>query len=98
VNEWQEEFKRKQITAEEAAQMVKSGDYISFTLGREAFAIGLAIAARIGELQDVKVFQPFPGYDFGWYDPGWEEFFKITLLMPTAHHSRWLTIEDVILR
>ena len=84
MNEWQEEFKRKQITAEEAAQMVKSGDYISFTLGREAFAIGLAIAARIGELQDVKVFQPFPGYDFGWYDPGWEEFFKITLLMPTA--------------
>ena len=84
MKDWQEEFKRKQITAEEAAQMVKSGDYISFTLGREAFSIGLAIAARIGELQDVKVFQPFPGYDFGWYDPGWEEFFKITLLMPTS--------------
>lgn len=84
MKDWQEEFERKLITAEEAAEMVKSGDYISFTLGREAFSIGLAIAARIGEIQDVKVFQPFPGYDFGWYEPGWEEFFKITLLMPTA--------------
>ena len=84
MKDWQEEFKRKQISAEEAAQMVKSGDHISFTLGREAFSIGLAIAARIGELRDVKVFQPFPGYDFGWYEPAWEESFKITLLMPTA--------------
>ena len=84
MRDWREEFERKLITAEEAAQKVKPGDTVSFTLGREAFSIGLAIAARIGDLRDVKVFQPFPGYDFGWYDLGWEEFFQITLLMPTA--------------
>lgn len=84
MKDWKVEFEKKLITAEEAAKMVKPGDRVSFTLGREAFSIGLAIAARIGELRDVKVFQPFPGYDFGWYDAGWEEFFRISILMPTA--------------
>lgn len=84
MKDWREEYERKQITAEEAAKLVKSGDTVSFTLGREAYSIGLAIAARVGELRDVKVFQPFPGYDFGWYDPGFEQFFQITIYMPTA--------------
>jgi 4-hydroxybutyrate CoA-transferase len=84
MKDWQEEFQKKLITAEEAAQLVKPGDKISFTLGREAYSIGLAIAARVGELTNVKVFQPFPGYDFGWYEPGWENFFQISLLMPTG--------------
>jgi hypothetical protein len=43
------------------SRLVKSGDYISFSLGREAYAIGLAIASRMDELKDVEVFQPFPG-------------------------------------
>ena len=72
------------LTPEEVASLVKPGDYISFTLGREAYNIGLAIAARMGELDDVKVLQPFPGYDFGWYEPGWEDAFKLTIYMPTA--------------
>jgi 4-hydroxybutyrate CoA-transferase len=84
MKDWEEEYNRKQISAEEAAKFVKSGDYISFTLGREAYAIGMAIASRMSELQDVKVFQPFPGYDFGWYEPGWEDSFRLTIYMPTA--------------
>jgi 4-hydroxybutyrate CoA-transferase len=64
--------------------MVKSGDKVVFTAGREAFAIGLAISARLGELQGVEVFVPSPGYDFGWYDPGWDDSFAVTILMPTA--------------
>ena len=84
MKDWEKEYRRKQISAEEAAKFVKSGDYVSFTLGREAYAIGLALASRMGELQDVKVFQPFPGYDFGWYEPGWEDSFRLTIYMPTA--------------
>ncbi len=84
MNDWQEEYQRKTITAGEAANLVKSGDVVSFTLGREAHSIGLAIAARVGELKNVKIFQPFPGYDFGWYDPGWQESFQLTISMPTA--------------
>jgi len=84
MKDWEEEYKKKQISAEEAAKLAKSGDYISFTLGREAYAIGMAIASRMSELRDVKVFQPFPGYDFGWYEPGWEGSFGLTIYMPTA--------------
>jgi len=83
MKNWQEEYQRKLITADEAATFVKSGDMVVFTAGREAHAIGLAIAARKDELKDVEVFVNSPGYDFGWYDPGWEDSFAITICMPT---------------
>ena len=81
---WQEEYRRKLTSAEEAAGLVKSGDLVAFTAGREAHAVGLAIAARLGDLTGVKVLAPSPGYDFGWYDPGWDESFEITISWPTA--------------
>ena len=84
MTEWQEEYKRKLISSEEAAQFVKSGDSVVFTAGREAHAIGLALAARFGELKNVKIFVPSPGYDFGWYDSGWEESFGVTIMIPAA--------------
>ena len=86
--DWQEEYKRRFISADEAAKLVKSGDHVVFTAGREAFALGLMIAARKEELKGVKVFVPSPGYDFGWYDPGWEESFEITVMMPTGISQR----------
>ena len=81
---WQEEYQRKLISAEEAARLVKSGDLVAFTAGREAHAVGLAIAARLGDLTGVKVLAPSPGYDFGWYDTGWDAAFEITISWPTA--------------
>lgn len=81
---WQEEYQRKLTSAEEAARLVKSGDLVAFTAGREAHAVGLAIAARLGDLTGVKVLAPSPGYDFGWYDPGWDAAFEITISWPTA--------------
>ena len=82
--DWEEEYKRKFISADEAASFVKSGDYVAFTLGREGLNVGLAIAARKEDLRDVKTFVPFPGYDFGWYDPGWEDSFSLLIYNPTA--------------
>ena len=82
--DWQEEYKRKFISAEEAAGLVKNGDLVAFTVGRETFAIGLALAARKEELKDVQVIVPTPGYDFGWYDEGWQDSFSITIGHPTA--------------
>lgn len=84
VKDRQEEYRRRFISAEQAAQMVKSGDVVVFTPGREAFAVGLAIAARKEELKNVSLFLPHPGYDFGWYDEGWQDSFKIIIAMPTA--------------
>jgi len=84
MTSWQEEYRRKLISAEAAAGMVKAGDLVLFTPGREAHAVGLALAARKEELRGVKVYAPSPGYDFGWYDPGWEESFNIIVSMVTA--------------
>ena len=81
---WKKEYERKLISAEEAASFVKSGERVVFTSGREAFSVGFAIAARMGELRGVKIIAPTPTYDFGWYDPGWEESFELTVRMPTA--------------
>jgi 4-hydroxybutyrate CoA-transferase len=81
---WVEEYERKFISAEEAASFVKSGDLVVFTSGREAHSIGLAIAARLGELKGVRVLAPTPTYDFGWYDDGWQDSFSITIRMPTG--------------
>ncbi|MDD5094639.1 MAG: acetyl-CoA hydrolase/transferase C-terminal domain-containing protein [Dehalococcoidia bacterium] len=81
---WEEEYKRKFISAEKAASFVKSGDFVSFTTGRESHSIGLAIAGRLGELKDVVVSAPSPGYDFGWYEEGWQESFNVIIGMPTA--------------
>lgn len=82
--DWKSEYERKLISAEEAANLVKSGQRVVFTSGREAFSIGFAIAARMEELRGVKITAPTPTYDFGWYDPGWEESFELTVRMPTA--------------
>jgi len=76
---WKEEFQRKMVTPEEAVKVVKNGDRVSLTYGREPRALGLALAARLGELKDVKIFIRTPAMDFGWYDPGWEESFQIEI-------------------
>jgi 4-hydroxybutyrate CoA-transferase len=81
--DWQEEYKRKLISAEEAANLIKSGDTVMVT-GREPLAIGLALAARKENLKDVQITLVGAGHDFGWYDPGWEESFKISMYFPTA--------------
>ena len=39
---------------------------------------------KLTHLKDVEVFVPSPGYDFGWYDDGWRESFKVTVMMATA--------------
>ncbi len=82
--DWREEFQRKLISAEQAASFVKSGDKVVFTSGREALAIGLAIAARKEELKDVIVIASTPTYDFGWYDEGWQDSFQVVISMPTG--------------
>jgi acyl-CoA hydrolase len=84
LSDWQEEYKKKFITADEAAAFVKDGDTIVFTQGREAFAIGFAIASRKEELKNVTVIVPTPTYDFGWYDEGWQDSFMIRIGYPTG--------------
>jgi 4-hydroxybutyrate CoA-transferase len=82
--EWKEHYQKKFVSADDAARLVKSGDKIAFTSGREAFAVGLALAARKEELKGVRILAPTPTFDFGWYDEGWQDSFEIVIRMPTG--------------
>lgn len=86
MSKYQEELQRKLISAEEAAGMVRSGDLVAFSFGREASTLGYALVARAGEIQNVRVHVPSPSRDFGWYDPGFEKFFsmEISYVLPVA--------------
>ena len=83
---WRDEYRKRTLSPEDAANLVKPGDKVAFTSGREAFAMGLALAARIGDFAENKIslLVPTPGFDFGWYDEGWETAFDITVRMGTA--------------
>jgi 4-hydroxybutyrate CoA-transferase len=76
---WEEEYKQKLVTAEEAVSIIKSGDRVAFSLdakgGPEVLAE--ALAAKLGELKDVEIEVCTPIIDFGWFQPSWEESFKI---------------------
>jgi 4-hydroxybutyrate CoA-transferase len=79
---WEEEFKKKIVSAEEAISRVKNGDRVCFVQGNEPQALGLALAARFGELENVTISVRTPGRDFGWYDQGWEASFAIEIGFP----------------
>ena len=79
---WEEEYKKKLVTPEEAVSVIKSGDRVCFVQGMEPQALGLALASRLGELEDVTLSMRTPGRDFGWYDPGWEISFKVEVGFP----------------
>jgi 4-hydroxybutyrate CoA-transferase len=79
---WQESYKKKIVTAEEAVSHIKSGDRVCFTQGNEPQALGLALAGRLGELENVLLSLRTPGRDFGWYDPVFEMSFKIEVGFP----------------
>ena len=50
---WKEDYSNKFISAEEAAGRIQSGQTVVFTPGREAHAIGLALAARAGDISNI---------------------------------------------
>jgi 4-hydroxybutyrate CoA-transferase len=79
---WEEDYKKKLVTPEEAVSVIKSGDRVCFVQGMEPQALGLALASRLGELENVTLSMRTPGRDFGWYDPGWEISFKIEVGFP----------------
>jgi 4-hydroxybutyrate CoA-transferase len=84
---WQEHYQKDMLSAEEAAKLVKSGDYVVFTTGREATSVGKAIAARKDDLKGTRVLIPSPINDFGWYDTENKEMmevFEIIVGMPTG--------------
>jgi 4-hydroxybutyrate CoA-transferase len=68
VSDWREHYESRRVSAEEAIAHVKSGDRVAFSYGREPMELGMALVARAHELENVTIFNPVPGRDFGWYE------------------------------
>jgi len=85
--DWKEEFKLKIISDEQAASLVKDGDFISIPMGREPTTICYALSARVGELKGVKICPAMQAREFIWYEPGWEDSFLVEAIyvMPTLY-------------
>ena len=77
---WEEELKKKLISYEEAAKLIKSGDFLLIATGYEPAGICYALAGRMDELKGVRIVPGLAGRDFAYYDAGWEDSFLITPL------------------
>lgn len=77
--DWREEYERKKTTADEAVKSITPSNLVICPLGRDPLALGLALASRAEELRGLRIFLGSPTFDFGWYDPGWQDFFQVIL-------------------
>ena len=83
--DWRRHYESRLVDAETAVAGIKSGDHVAFCRGREPQALGLALAARRNELQNVRVTLPQPGRDFGWYDDAtWVDSFQVEVGITTG--------------
>ncbi|MBI4307872.1 MAG: 4-hydroxybutyrate CoA transferase [Chloroflexi bacterium] len=77
---WRSDFERRIISSQDAAKLVMSGARVHLPQGSsEPKNFGMALAARRGELSNVELVIPTPRRDFPWYEPGWEDTFKLSV-------------------
>ena len=81
--DWQEEYKRKLVSPEEAVKAVKSGDHVVFAQP-EPLALGLALMGRAEELRGVTIMGG-GGSDLPMYDPGWYEVYPDSFQLETSY-------------
>ncbi|MBW2323395.1 MAG: hypothetical protein JRF41_07720 [Deltaproteobacteria bacterium] len=78
LENWQEDYKRKLVSLEEAAGAIQSGDHIFIPNGYIG-EMPDAIVARKDELRDVQVEVCAPVFDPGWLSPGMAESFNVVV-------------------
>jgi len=76
-SDWEEDYKRKLVSPEEAVKVVKSGDFVITPLPVQPSIIMEALAARASELKNVTVSVAAPALDPGWFAPEMEESFNV---------------------
>jgi len=74
---WREEYKRKQVSAEEAVKAVKSGDWVYIPIGQRLELLAEALWARRDELRGVKIVQGANPPNYPWYQAGYEDSFLV---------------------
>ena len=77
--DWQEHYKRKLVSADEAVKLVKSGDRVEIAMSPTPSVLPPALGKRWPELRKVEIVMAEPGYHMPWYEPGFEDSFSTTL-------------------
>ncbi len=78
--DWTEHYQRNLVSADEAVQLVRSGDTVAVAESYPEPEILLgALAARRRELENVRIMGINPMHDPGWYQPGWSDSFNVVL-------------------
>jgi len=80
---WQEEYERKFVSLDEAAKVLKQGDYVVMAQP-EALSLGLGLVSRADDLKDVKIMGG-GGSDLPIYDPSWYEAYPDTFQLETSY-------------
>lgn len=79
--DWQEDYKKKLMTVEQAVRIVKSGDRVAVGGSiDEPVALPEALFARRDELKGVRIIHLCPTSDYGWSQPGSEESFQVEVI------------------
>ncbi|MEE8397621.1 MAG: hypothetical protein V3S89_01365, partial [Desulfobacterales bacterium] len=87
LENWQEDYEKKLISQEEAAELIKSGDNI-FLPAVYMGSLVHAIVARKDELRDVTIETQAPVVDPGWLSEGMEESFQMIVRIFLAPLAR----------
>ena len=86
--EWKDEYKAKLVTAQEAVKVVKSGGRVVLPLIIKDETLSKALFERRNELKNVKIQRMGHGPNPGWLDPGYEDFFELTLSLYVGDTAR----------
>ena len=78
-SDWQEDYKRKLVSAEDAAKVVKSGDRVALPFAHPT-QVPLALGKRTDELENVYLEINAPSVDPGWLQPGQEGSFSVNAI------------------
>ena len=85
---WQDLYRDKLISVEEAAKLVKSGDTVVFSLSSQPKEICMAIASRMGELRNVNVRASWSQEHYPWHDEGVQESIQAVEFFGYRHTTR----------
>lgn len=78
--DWREEYKKKLMSFEEAARLVKSGDHVHIPVSDTPDETIAAITARKDELRGVHMDILSPATPYPFFYPGYEESFLVTII------------------
>lgn len=68
MSNWQDEYKRKSVSADEAVKCIKSGDVVAIPIDTAAKALSQALIGRQHEVENIRLLVRSSGANLGWDD------------------------------